>query len=89
MKTRWWCLIAFLVGFLAFGVYKYATAVDDAVKAFKADCREINGTVTEETVFRGQVPIYGPNGQITGYSQIYGTHFECAVNGAKISEFDI
>lgn len=80
-------IVAVIVGSL---IIWYVVAVDNAVSEFKARCADTyNGTVTEETVFRGMTPIYGANGQITGWVQNYGTHFECVVNGTRVDELDI
>ncbi len=79
-----------VVATIAIGIVWFAMAVDNAVNDFKATCRDTyNGEVTEEQVFRGMTPIYGPNGQITGWSQNWGTHFECLVNGTRVDELDI
>ncbi len=83
-------IVAGIVAVIATGIVWYAMAVDNAVKEFKARCADrYNGQITEETVFRGMTPIYGTNGQITGWTQNYGTHFECVVNGTRVEEFDI
>jgi hypothetical protein len=90
MRLWWWiagtCMALVLVG----GIAWYAVAVDNAVKDFKARCaNEFNGQVNSVSVFRGMTPIYGPNGQITGWSQQWGTDYSCLVNGGVVDELSV